>query len=202
MLDVEQEIVEAYFESNGFLVRQAGKPDDSENKKKTLPLPTIAVFNPAIQTSDSQLSFRLFTGDLRGVRSALVSRLGWENSSFSNSILSSDARLLKFFKKEVTQERISLGYNPGPELPGELDGELSLPFGCSGLPRNGQTQGVVHLSRDMGVGGVLSLSSMLENLLRQSLPTLKYSNNGVFQMLKLLKVYQLAREPQLDMFSN
>ena len=34
MLDVEQEIVEAYFESNGFLVRQAGKPDDSENKKK------------------------------------------------------------------------------------------------------------------------------------------------------------------------
>ena len=94
MLDVEQEIVEAYFESNGFLVRQAGKPDDSENKKKTLPLPTIAVFNPAIQSSDSQLSFRLFTGDLRGVRSALVSRLGWENSSFSNSILSSDARLL------------------------------------------------------------------------------------------------------------
>ena len=48
VLDVEQEIVEAYFESNGFLVRQAGKPDDS-NKKKTLPLPTIAVFNPAIQ---------------------------------------------------------------------------------------------------------------------------------------------------------
>ena len=45
MLDVEQEIVEAYFESNGFFVRQAGKPDDSENKKKTLPLPTIAVFN-------------------------------------------------------------------------------------------------------------------------------------------------------------
>ena len=76
MLDVEQEIVEAYFESNGFLVRQAGKPDDSEDKKKTLPLPTIAVFNPAIQSSDSQLSFRLFTGDLRGVRSALVSRLG------------------------------------------------------------------------------------------------------------------------------
>ena len=203
MLDVEQEIVEAYFESNGFLVRQAGKPDDSENKKKTLPLPTIAVFNPAIQSSDSQLSFRLFTGDLRGVRSALVSRLGWENSSFSNSILSSDARLLKFFKKEVTQERISLGYNPGPELPESWMGSYLCLLVVPALPRNeAKLKELFTYLRDMGVGGVLSLSSMLENLLRQSLPTLKYSNNGVFQMLKLLKVYQLAREPQLDMISN
>ena len=87
MVDIEQEIMEAYFESNGFLVRQAGKPNDSEIKKKSLPFPTIAVLNPAVQSSDPNLSFRLFTGDLKGVRSALVSRLGWENSSFSNSIL-------------------------------------------------------------------------------------------------------------------
>ena len=72
MVDIEQEILEAYFESNGFLVRQAGKPNDSEIKKKSLPLPTIAVLNPAVQSSDPNLSFRLFTGDLKGVRSALV----------------------------------------------------------------------------------------------------------------------------------
>ena len=70
------------------------------------------------------------------------------------------------------------------------------------LPRNeAKLKELFTYLREMGVGGVLSLSSMLENLLRQSLPTLKYSNS-VFQMLKLLKVYQLAREPQLDMFSN
>lgn len=203
MVDIEQEILEAYFESNGFLVRQAGKPNDSEIKKKSLPLPTIAVLNPAVQSSDPNLSFRLFTGDLKGVRSALVSRLGWENSSFSNSILNSDAKLMKFFKQEVTQERISLGYNPGPELPESWMGSYLCLLVVPSLPRNEvKLKDLFVLFREMGVGGVLSLSSMLENLLRQSMPTLKYSNNGVFQMLKLLKVYQLAREPQLDMFSN
>ncbi len=203
MVDIEQEIMEAYFESNGFLVRQAGKPNDSESKKKSLPLPTIAVLNPAVQSSDPNLSFRLFTGDLKGVRSALVSRLGWENSSFSNSILNSDAKLMKFFKQEVTQERISLGYNPGPELPESWMGSYLCLLVVPALPRNEvKLKDLFVLFREMGVGGVLCLSSMLENLLRQSMPTLKYSNNGVFQMLKLLKVYQLAREPQLDMFSN
>ena len=203
MVDIEQEILEAYFESNGFLVRQAGKPNDSESKKKSLPLPTIAVLNPAVQSSDPNLSFRLFTGDLKGVRSALVSRLGWENSSFSNSILNSDAKLMKFFKQEVTQERISLGYNPGPELPESWMGSYLCLLVVPALPRNEvNLKDLFVLFREMGVGGVLCLSSMLENLLRQSMPTLKYSNNGVFQMLKLLKVYQLAREPQLDMFSN
>ena len=203
MVDIEQEIMEAYFESNGFLVRQAGKPNDSEIKKKSLPLPTIAVLNPAVQSSDPNLSFRLFTGDLKGVRSALVSRLGWENSSFSNSILNSDAKLMKFFKQEVTHERISLGYNPGPELPESWMGSYLCLLVVPALPRNEvKLKDLFVLFREMGVGGVLSLSSMLENLLRQSMPTLKYSNNGVFQMLKLLKVYQLAREPQLDMFSN
>ena len=203
MVDIEQEIMEAYFESNGFLVRQAGKPNDSEIKKKSLPLPTIAVLNPAVQSSDPNLSFRLFTGDLKGVRSALVSRLGWENSSFSNSILNSDAKLMKFFKQEVTQERISLGYNPGPELPESWMGSYLCLLVVPALPRNEvKLKDLFVLFREMGVGGVLSLSSMLENLLRQSMPTFKYSNNGVFQMLKLLKVYQLTREPQLDMFSN
>ena len=195
--------MEAYFESNGFLVRQAGKPNDSEIKKKSLPLPTIAVLNPAVQSSDTNLSFRLFTGDLKGVRSALVSRLGWENSSFSNSILNSDAKLMKFFKQEVNQERISQGYNPGPELPESWMGSYLCLLVVPALPRNEvKLKDLFVLFREMGVGGVLCLSSMLENLLRQSMPTLKYSNNGVFQMLKLLKVYQLAREPQLDMFSN
>lgn len=203
MVDIEQEIMEAYFESNGFLVRQAGKPNDSEIKTKSLPLPTIAVLNPAVQSSDPNLSFRLFTGDLKGVRSALVSRLGWENSSFSNSILNSDAKLMKFFKQEVTQERISMGYNPGPELPESWMGSYLCLLVVPALPRNEvKLKDLFVLFREMGVGGVLSLSSMLENLLRQSMPTLKYSNNGVFQMLKLLKVYQLASEPQLDMFSN
>ena len=59
-----------------------------------------------------------------------------------------------------------------------------------------------HHFREIGVDGILTLSSMLENLLRQSLKTQNYAGNGIFQLLRLLKVYQLAREPQLDFFIN
>ena len=33
-MDVEPDLMEAYFESNGFLVRQAGKPESQINRKK------------------------------------------------------------------------------------------------------------------------------------------------------------------------
>ena len=46
------------------------------------------------------------------------------------------------------------------------------------------------------------LSSMLENLLRQTNSSYDYKGKGVFHLLKLLKVYQLAREPQLDIFEE
>ena len=49
---------------------------------------------------------------------------------------------------------------------------------------------------------MLTLSSMLENLLRQTNSSFDYKGKGVFHLLKLLKVYQLAREPQLDILKN
>jgi hypothetical protein len=50
------------------------------------------------------------------------------------------------------------------------------------------------------VDGVLTLRSMLENLLRQSEPGKVYTGNPFFQVLKLVKTYELAKEPQLEMF--
>jgi hypothetical protein len=52
------------------------------------------------------------------------------------------------------------------------------------------------------VDGVLTLRSILENLLRQTSPSHSFLNQGVFHMLKLLKAYDLVKEPQLDMFEG
>ena len=49
--------MEAYFESNGFLVRQAGD-SISSGGKKTFGLPTIAIFNPMTSANTNDLSFR------------------------------------------------------------------------------------------------------------------------------------------------
>ena len=48
--------------------------------------------------------------------------------------------------------------------------------------------------------GVLTLRSMLENLLRQSELANIYTGKPFFQVLRMLKAYDLAKDPQLEMF--
>ena len=56
--------------------------------------------------------------------------------------------------------------------------------------------------KSSGVDGVLTMRSILENLLRQTSPSHSFLNQGIFHMLKLLKAYDLVKEPQLDMFED
>ena len=80
---IEQDLVEAYFESNGFLVRQIPLTTVGINaKKKLVALPVITVMNPRAVANDTQLDTRLFSADLSKIRSAKVATLGWANSSF------------------------------------------------------------------------------------------------------------------------
>ena len=52
------------------------------------------------------------------------------------------------------------------------------------------------------IRGVLTMSSVLENLLRKSSENPKCAVNPSFHLLRLLKVYGLATEPQLDIFKT
>ena len=200
-MDIESDLIEAYFESNGFLVRQAGKAETITNRKKRGALPTLAIFNPAVLTNSSSLGVRLYTGDLKKIRAALVSLLGWGNSDFTNGMLNNDGMLLKFYKKEVKEDRVASGFNPGPELAESGMGSFLRLLIVPGLPRNEtKVSEVFSMFQGLGVDGVLTLRSMLENLLRQSEPGKVYTGNPFFQVLKLVKAYELAKEPQLEMF--
>ena len=105
MAGFEEEVVRAYFETNGFLVRLAGRPPEA-GKKRAGSVPTLAIFNPEATENATDFSFRLYTTDVGRIRTALVSILGWESGGFSANLLRSDAGLLKFIKAEVTAKRL------------------------------------------------------------------------------------------------
>ena len=202
-MNLEGEILEAYFESNGFLVRQTGQINLSSLKKKQQPLPTFAVFNPMTEKNSDALGYRLYTGDLQGVRSALVSLLGWENTAFSKTHLHSDSGLLKFFKNEANEEKIHSGYNPLPSLVESGMGSFLRLLVVPTLPKSDlKLKQSFNFFKEKGVDGILTLCSILENLLKQVVPTDSYAYNRVFHFLKLLKAYDLVREPQLEMFKE
>jgi hypothetical protein len=200
-MEMERELVESYFESNGFLVKGTALSRDTDSSKKQNLLPSMAIFNPLAQGNDANLGFRLFTSDLTKIRSALIGLLGWENTSFSNSILTSDARILKYFKQEAKDERIAESLGSGPDLTGAGFGEFLRLLVVPALPRSeGKLRETFSFLKGLGVDGVLTMRSMLENLLRQSLPSKSYHGKSIFQILCLMKAYDLVREPQLEMF--
>jgi hypothetical protein len=200
-MDIEHDLMEAYFESNGFLIRQAGRAESVASRKKQESLLTLAIFNPAVLQNSTSLGLRLYTGDLSKIRAALVSLIGWGNSDFSNGMLNNDGLLVKFLKKEVRDNRVESGFSPGPELAESGMGSFLRLLIVPALPRNEtKASEVFTMLQDIGVDGVLTLRSMIENLLRQSEPSKVYTGKPFFQVLKLLKAYELAKEPQLEMF--
>ena len=73
-MEVEHDLVEAYFETNGFLIRQAQNIESGKFRKKQESLPTLAIFNPLVESNSTTSSFRLYTSDLRKI--SLFTRVG------------------------------------------------------------------------------------------------------------------------------
>ena len=117
----------------------------------------------------------------RRIRAALVSLLGWGNSSFSNDCFNNDARLSKFFKSEVANEKWSLNVQPGSSLAERGMGEFLRLLVVPNFPRSeSKIKIVTELLQKAGVDGVLTLSAILENLLRQTLPSGGSPSHSVF----------------------
>ena len=53
-----------------------------------------------------------------------------------------------------------------------------------------------------GVDGLLTLRSLLENLLRQNLPAQGRGGRSILQLLRLLKSYGLSSDPQMEIFRD
>ena len=203
---IEQELVEAYFESNGFLVRKGSSSvvaQKSGSKKRTGVLPVITVMNPRVFQNDSSLNVRLFSADLKKIRSAKVATLGWGNSSFSVASLSNDAQLQKFFKIEVDPTRIEECFSSNPEWQAGESAESLKILVVPALPQStDRLQKLVEHFKSYGLDGVLTLGSILENLLRLSKPSLQYDGHQVLQTLRLVKAYGLSKDPQLEIFQE
>ena len=200
-MEVEHDLVEAYFETNGFLIRQAQNIESGKFRKKQESLPTLTIFNPLVECNSTTSSFRLYTSDLRKIRYGLVCLLGWGNSGFSNGMLNNDSMLIKFYKKEFKDKRIETAFNCTPKNEQGGMGSLLKLLIVPALPRSETKIGEIFtLLQNIQVDGVLTLRSILENLLKQTDSGVSILSKPVFQVLNLLKAYELAKEPQLEMF--
>jgi hypothetical protein len=105
--------------------------------------------------------------------------------------------MIKFFRKQIDNQKALWGGKDLKNLMKEDQLKLIVPA----LPKSeNKTKDLFELLRANGINGVLTMSSVLENLLRNVPGKPESRGNPTIHLLKLLKLYGLATEPQLDIF--
>jgi len=193
MSAVDQGLAREYFEMHGFLVRQHRKYAVAAREKTADEEIDLIVFNPDAVPESRLVNFELTSEDVRSVRRAIVAVKGWHTDVFSPALLK-NPDTLRFVEKDTLKEAERVIGGAGPLL--KL---LVIP----GLPATQSLkQESIEVLKSRGVDGVLSFRTILLDLIAHIETNKNYQKSDLLQVLRLLKNYDLIKEPQLELFGS
>jgi hypothetical protein len=196
MSAIDESIVREYFEQNGFLARQVRKYQVTARHKTSDEEVDLLVLNPAWRPGTRRPDFFLFASELPFVHRAVVAVKPWHTDVFSPSILKSSPEIFRFLEAGVLREAGRL-FPPLPE--GEAaDGLLKI-LVLPGLPAQEpfRSQSVA-LLKERGVDAIISFRAMLLDLIEKTEVNRSYRKSGTLEIIRILKNYDLLKDPQLD----
>jgi hypothetical protein len=194
MSAVDQGLAREYFEMHGFLVRQHRKYAVPAREKTADEEIDLIVFNPEAKPDGMPSNFELNSNDLGCVRRAIVVVKGWHTEkTFSPGVLK-NPNFFRFVEKETLKEaeRVIGG-----------DGRFLKLLVIPGLPSaEPSRQQSIELLKSKGVDGVLLFRAILLDLIGHTQTNRNYQKSDLLQILRLLKNYDLIKEPQLELFGG
>lgn len=205
MSQFDENLVREYFELNGFFVRQLSRYAPKPKKRMEDGLLDLLMVNPTFKETNSQLgSFQLFAGEVALLPSAYVVIKGWRASKFTPATLKSNARTLDFIKKEVVGKATSLFDLEEPfseefHAFSNYKRILVLPHLPTSDPQRSEC---IRMLQDCGVEGVITFGTILEKILRSVDVTPSYQRSDLLQLVRVLKIYDMIRQPQLQLFGS
>lgn len=205
MAAFDENIVREYFELNGFFVRQLRKYQVQSRKKRVDDEVDLVVYNPDATAGAVTTGFQLFSADMLKIQRAIVVVKAWHTSRFTPAMLKSSSRIFDFLKKDVLQRaeqyfsfdegNVDGGGLPEPDSYKKL---LVLP----GLPTSDpQRSESIALLQERGVDGIITFSTILENMLRGVEVNHSYQKSELLQLMRVMKIYDMVKEPQMNLFS-
>ncbi len=209
MSGFDENIVREYFELNGFFVRQLRKYAVQSRKKRTDEEIDLVVYNPQPKAVEGVSGFQLFSRDIERIQRAVVVVKGWHTSRFTPSMLKSGRRIFDFLKTDVIQQAGELFDFAADE---QADGDEGLSNSPPGImkilvlpslpasdPHRSES---ISMLRERGVDGILSFGTILENLIRRVEVNRSYQKSELLQLMRILKIYDLVKDPQMQLFAN
>lgn len=198
MAGFDDNLVREYFELNGFFVRQSRKYAVQSRRKRADEESDLLVINPSPQRAVTP-AFQLFAADLAGLSRAAVAIKGWHTTKAITPTMIRKGDLLEFVRKEAVESAreafADLADADGPDLAKVL----VLP----GIPtQEPQRAESIALLREHGVDHVLTFRTILESMVQRVESNQSYAKSDNLQLLRLLRVYDMVKSPQLELFPN
>lgn len=189
MADVSEALVREFFEARGFLVRQHRKfvaPGAAADEEADLfvwqPRPVVRV----------PLAFVLSADDIEAVPAAVVAVKAWHSETFTAALLAQEPALVRFADATVQTRSLRAFGISGPALK-----MLVVPS----LPRTKPAREAACAAlQAAGVEAVLPFRAVLADLVGRVEANRNYARSDVLQLLRILKQYDLLKEPQLELF--
>ena len=198
---LDETIAREYFETHGLLTRRMRRSREA-GRKKGAGESVLSLHNPSVEANAPDLGFLLFSTDMARIRSALVAVVGWGTPGFSPTSLRSGTALMKFLKGEVVG-RLDDWFEVIPGGAEDSMGSFLRLVCLPGLPGTEKLRDqVIEMLRSAGVDGAFTTRAMLEHLLRQAQENRDYRGSLPLQFLRMLKVYEVVKDPQLELFED
>ena len=193
MAAVNEWIAREYFEMLGYLVCQPRKYTVPGRQKKASEEVDLVVLNTSVLEQKLPEALVWSTKDLAGVARAVVAVRGWHTERFYASTFEQTPDILRFVETESLQYAAQiLGTDDMAKV-------LCLPR----LPAGGELkeQSIAFL-KEKGIDGVISFRTMLGELVLRVETQKNYEKSDLLQIIRLMKNYDLLREPQLELFGK
>ncbi len=190
MAAVSETIVREYFELHGFLVRQdrkfiaRGKQEDDGID--------FFVMNPQPRERELPVPFVLSSEDLPAIERALVVVRGWHTESFSSAVLENSPEMFRFVEPAVFRQ-VSLEFSPD-STPLKILIVPTLPATTEAREQS------IQFLKSKGVDAVIPFRTLLADLIAHVEVNRNYDKSDLLQIIRVLKNYELLKEPQLELF--
>jgi hypothetical protein len=189
MSAVDETIVREYFEAHGFLVCQRRKYVVQARQKTADEEINFIVLNPRAVADETSLDFEITSAGLKQVSRAVVAVKGWHTEVFAPGVLAHQPKIFGFVEKGAVEEAKRI-------VGGDAVVKILV---VPGLPRNAKLrQQSIDVLKSKGVDGVISFRSILQELISGVHTNRNYQKSDLLQVLRLLKNYDLLKEPQLE----
>lgn len=193
MSAVNEQIVREYFEYLGFLVNQPCKYVSVGKNKRVEEELDLLVTHPQVLEHVVPTDMVWTSSHLKTIHRAVVGVRGGHSERFYSGAYEQAPEILRYAERSARLAgAVRLGGEPMavilciPELP--VSEEL-------------QTKTLAGL-RERGVDGIITFRTMLLELVSAVRANRNYEKSDLLQILRILKAYDIVKDPQLEFFDK